>query len=223
MRRKIFPWLCTIFFCVQILKANMVVGAIWCLMVCYQISHAEHKLSHRIYFVIWTEMQPSNSQSYTIFHLHAFPVQEHVSNFPSSSVWQLGMSALLTGCQTLHHHACAHIQSEKWSICWYVFYFSYLKGYYKMRHSISAHPTTLCNVMIHGIQIPSLFVRLGWLFQQKILFPGSLIKEADFMAISFKDLMDSFYWLLTNCLFSDGKSVCIIHLWKSKHLWVHLV
>lgn len=52
MRRKIFPWLCTIFFCAQILKANMVVGAIWCLMVCYQISHAEHKLSHRIYFVI---------------------------------------------------------------------------------------------------------------------------------------------------------------------------
>lgn len=43
MRMKIFLWLCRIFFCAQILKANMVVGAIWCLMVCYQISHAEHK------------------------------------------------------------------------------------------------------------------------------------------------------------------------------------
>lgn len=35
-----------IFFHAQILKANMVVGAIWCLLVCYRISHAEHKLSH---------------------------------------------------------------------------------------------------------------------------------------------------------------------------------
>lgn len=84
MKMKIFPWLCRISLC-----AEMVVGAVWCLMVCYQISHAEHKLSHGIYFVISTEMQPSNSQSYTIFHLHAFPVQEHVSNFPSSSVWHL--------------------------------------------------------------------------------------------------------------------------------------
>lgn len=57
------------------------------------------------------------------------------------------------------------------------------------------------------------------------LFSGISIYDIDSMAIWFKvsqDLMDSFYKLPTNCLFS-GKSICIIHLWKSKHLWDNLV
>lgn len=41
--------LCRIFLFVWIFKANVVVGAIWCLMLHYGISHAEHKPSHGIF------------------------------------------------------------------------------------------------------------------------------------------------------------------------------
>lgn len=152
------------------------------------ISHAEHKLSHGISFVISTLAQTfqvrAHSPSACVSSTGAI-----FSNFPSSSAW---------------HTACQHFKWIEPLIC---------RGQYcTLAHICTcAQPSWNANIafvahaeslaiyahpVIYPLTLSPPLGLFGLLFYENHLFSVISIKVSDSMAISFKvsqDLMDSFY------------------------------